>query len=64
MMKDAGCQSLFIGIESINANSIKSVHKVQNNIKNYDKLIKEIDYLIEISRNYANQVADGFFEMG
>lgn len=42
MMKDAGCQSLFIGIESINANSIKSVHKVQNNIKNYDKLIKEI----------------------
>ena len=42
MMKEAGCQSLFIGIESINANSINSVHKVQNNIMNYDKLIKEI----------------------
>ena len=42
MMKKAGCQSLFIGFESINANSINSVHKIQNNIMNYDKLIEEI----------------------
>lgn len=42
MMKAAGCQSLFIGFESINTNSINSVHKIQNNIMNYDKLIKEI----------------------
>jgi len=42
MMKESGCQSLFIGIESINANSIKSVHKIQNNTMNYDKLIEEI----------------------
>lgn len=42
LMKEAGCQSLFIGFESINPNSIAGVHKVQNNIKNYDKLVEEI----------------------
>lgn len=42
LMKAAGCQSLFIGFESINFDSISSVHKVQNNIKDYGKLINEI----------------------
>ena len=37
----SGCKSLFIGFESINKYSIKSVHKQQNKIEMYDKLIKE-----------------------
>jgi radical SAM superfamily enzyme YgiQ (UPF0313 family) len=41
-MKEAGCQSLFIGFESINSKSIASVHKVQNSVTRYEKLIDEI----------------------
>ena len=41
-MRDCGCKSLFIGFESINDESIKSVHKVQNNILLYEKLIQEL----------------------
>ena len=41
-MKEAGCQSLFIGIESINSKSIESVHKVQNSVSRYEKLVDEI----------------------
>ena len=41
-MKEAGCKSLFIGFESINPSSISNVHKVQNNIKNYENAISEI----------------------
>lgn len=41
-MKAAGCQSLFIGFESINSKSIDSVHKVQNSVNRYEKLIEEI----------------------
>lgn len=41
-MKEAGCQSLFIGFESINNNSIKSVNKVQNSVNMYEKLVDEI----------------------
>jgi radical SAM superfamily enzyme YgiQ (UPF0313 family) len=41
-MKSAGCQSLFIGFESINSKSIDSVHKVQNNANRYEKLVDEI----------------------
>ena len=41
-MKDSGCKSLFIGFESINDESIKSVHKVQNNISLYEKLVQEL----------------------
>jgi radical SAM superfamily enzyme YgiQ (UPF0313 family) len=36
---ESGCKSLFIGFESINQKSISSVHKKQNNIDNYEKLI-------------------------
>jgi radical SAM superfamily enzyme YgiQ (UPF0313 family) len=41
-MKEAGCQSLFIGFESINSKSIDSVHKVQNSVQRYEKLVEEI----------------------
>jgi len=41
-MKESGCKSLFIGFESINNQSIKSVNKIQNNIDNYEKLIREL----------------------
>jgi radical SAM superfamily enzyme YgiQ (UPF0313 family) len=41
-MKESGCQSLFIGLESINNNSIKSVNKVQNSVNTYEKLVDEI----------------------
>lgn len=41
-MKESGCQSLFIGFETINSESIKSAGKKQNNIASYTKLIKEI----------------------
>lgn len=41
-MKESGCQSLFIGFESINNNSIKSVNKVQNSVNTYEKLVNEI----------------------
>lgn len=41
-MKMSGCQSLFIGFESINSRSIDSVHKVQNSVNRYEKLVDEI----------------------
>ncbi|MBK1811784.1 B12-binding domain-containing radical SAM protein [Clostridium sp. YIM B02505] len=41
-MKESGCQSLFIGFESINSKSIDSVHKVQNSVSTYEKLVDEI----------------------
>lgn len=41
-MKEAGCQSLFISFESLNASSINEVHKKQNNIAKYEKLVSEI----------------------
>ena len=41
-MKESGCQSLFIGFESINDKSIESVHKVQNSVSRYEKLVDEI----------------------
>ena len=31
LMKETGCQSLFIGFESISPQSLSSVHKMQNN---------------------------------
>jgi radical SAM superfamily enzyme YgiQ (UPF0313 family) len=35
-MKESGCQSLFIGFESINSKSLESVHKVQNSVSRYE----------------------------
>ena len=42
LMRRSGCQSLFIGFESINNESVKNVHKVQNSTKEYEKAIREI----------------------
>lgn len=39
-MAEAGCRSLFIGFESINEDSIKSVSKNQNKISDYERLIR------------------------
>ncbi len=41
-MRDSGCQSLFIGFESINSQAIAGVHKVQNSVSRYEKLVDEI----------------------
>jgi radical SAM superfamily enzyme YgiQ (UPF0313 family) len=41
-MKESGCESLFIGFESINSKSLDSVHKVQNSVNRYEKLVDEI----------------------
>jgi len=42
LMKESGCQGLFIGFESINQNSIDHVHKVQNHIEIYERAVHEI----------------------
>jgi radical SAM superfamily enzyme YgiQ (UPF0313 family) len=41
-MKKAGCKSLFIGFESINPESIRSVHKNQNKTDRYTRLIEAL----------------------
>ena len=41
-MSESGCKSMFIGFESINTKSLKSVSKSQNKIENYEKLISKI----------------------
>jgi radical SAM superfamily enzyme YgiQ (UPF0313 family) len=38
-MKETGCQSLFIGFETMNTNNLKAMNKRQNNVDNYEKLI-------------------------
>lgn len=42
LMKESGCQGLFIGFESLNENSIKSANKKQNNTYRYEHLVSEI----------------------
>lgn len=42
LMKESGCQGLFIGFESLNENSIKTANKGQNNISRYEYLVDEI----------------------
>ena len=42
LMKETGCQSLFIGFESISPQSLSSVHKVQNNREEFERLINEL----------------------
>lgn len=42
LMKETGCQSLFIGFETINRQSLQSVRKYQNEVANYENIIKEI----------------------
>jgi radical SAM superfamily enzyme YgiQ (UPF0313 family) len=42
LMRDSGCRSLFIGFESIDPGSIRSVHKGQNRTGDYDRAVAEI----------------------
>ncbi len=42
LMKESGCQGLFIGFESINSDSIADVHKVQNHRDAYETAVREI----------------------
>ena len=42
LMAESGCQGLFIGFESINADAISSVHKCQNHRTDYEHAIAEI----------------------
>ena len=42
MMKDSGCQGLFIGFESINEKSVKDANKGQNNVRRYEYIVQEI----------------------
>ena len=41
-MVQSGCQSLFIGFETVNQESVRSVHKRQNHVAGYDRLIGEL----------------------
>lgn len=41
-MRASGCESLFIGFESINSGSIHEAHKTQNHVDRYEKTIREI----------------------
>lgn len=42
LMKDSGCQGLFIGFESINEKSVKDTNKTQNSVKRYEYIVQEI----------------------
>jgi len=42
LMKRSGCEGLFIGFESINADSIKGVHKGQNSLTRYEQAVRNI----------------------
>jgi len=39
LMRDTGCRSLFVGFESLNADSIAGVHKGQNSVSRYETLV-------------------------
>ncbi len=41
-LKESGCQSLFIGFESINDKAIDSVNKGQNSVGKYERLVEEL----------------------
>lgn len=41
-MAASGCQSLFIGFESLSAEALRGVHKGQNQTAKYERLIEEI----------------------
>jgi radical SAM superfamily enzyme YgiQ (UPF0313 family) len=41
-MKDTGCKSLFIGFESINSAAVGAVHKTQNCVSNYERLVEAL----------------------
>lgn len=42
LMKRSGCEGLFIGFESVNAASLRAVHKGQNNLERYEQAVANI----------------------
>jgi radical SAM superfamily enzyme YgiQ (UPF0313 family) len=42
LMVESGCQSLFIGFESLNQDSLGAVHKIQNKRENFDILVERL----------------------
>ena len=42
LMRDSGCRSLFLGFESIDPRSLDSVHKRQNHIESYERVVAEL----------------------
>ena len=42
LMRDTGCRSLFVGFESLNADSIAGVHKGQNRVSRYEALVEAL----------------------
>lgn len=42
LMKRSGCEGLFIGFESVNAESLKAVHKRQNSLARYEQAVRNI----------------------
>jgi radical SAM superfamily enzyme YgiQ (UPF0313 family) len=42
LMVESGCQSLFIGFESLDQNSLEAVHKVQNKRENFELLAERL----------------------
>ncbi|MBR6400277.1 MAG: B12-binding domain-containing radical SAM protein [Firmicutes bacterium] len=41
-MRDSGCKGLFIGFESIDPASVGGVHKVQNDTRKYEAVVREL----------------------
>lgn len=41
-MAESGCQSLFIGFETVNPEAVRSVRKYQNHVETYDQLIQAL----------------------
>jgi radical SAM superfamily enzyme YgiQ (UPF0313 family) len=41
-MKDSGCQSLFIGFETVNQDAVRGVRKYQNHVESYPQLIRAL----------------------
>lgn len=42
LMKRSGCEGLFIGFESVNADSLRGVHKGQNQLDKYEQAVRNI----------------------
>lgn len=42
LMTETGCQSLFIGFESLNQASLENVHKGQNQVERYEHLVEAL----------------------
>lgn len=42
LMKRSGCEGLFIGFESVNADSLRAVHKGQNQLTKYEQAVRNI----------------------